>query len=181
MVWRRCVGEDFKKAGFVLFLWFGSISLCKKKKNKKNSIRIHIKEESSQRRVSSQPGIREGFKVQLVFGIKKKKSFLFDESQPKHPSRRIWSPVHRLAGVTSAWKSCSSLWEQQRCSRVSSSAPFSQVREVHTTCFVFCFFKLWLKDEVQIFLFWGFDYDVGIDLITLQKEGCCCLVHIISH
>lgn len=55
---------------------------AKKKKIKKNSIRIHIKEESSQRRVSSQPGIREGFKVQLVFGIKKKSlSFLMSRSQ----------------------------------------------------------------------------------------------------
>lgn len=91
MVWRRCVGEDLKKKKACLTCFCDSLRSHFGKKKKKKSIRIHIKEESSQRRVSSQPGIREGFKVQLVFGIKKKKkkSFLFDESQPKHPSRRI--------------------------------------------------------------------------------------------
>lgn len=34
---------------------------------------------------------------------------------------------------------------------------------------LFFLFKLWFKDEVQIFIFGVFDYVVGVDLITLQK------------
>lgn len=68
MVWQRSVGEDLKNK----HVWPASVirfDLTLEKKRKKKSIRIHIKEESSQRWVSSQPGICEGFKVQLVFGI----------------------------------------------------------------------------------------------------------------
>lgn len=166
MVWRRSVGEDFKKSMFDLLLWFASISLWKKKK----SIRIHIKRNHHRDEFHHSRGFVKGLKCSWFLEFKKKKkslSFLMSHSQNTRagasevPST-AWLVLHLLGKAVPVCGSSKGVAESPLLHLFLRFEKFIQP-------VLFFLFKLWFKDEVQIFIFGVFDYVVGVDLITLQK------------
>lgn len=166
MVWRCCVGEDFKKK----HVWPASVirfdlTLGKKKKKalESTSKRNHHRDEFHHSR-----GFVKGLKCSWFLEFKKKSlSFLMSHSQNTRagasevPST-AWLVFHLLGKAVPVCGSSKGVAESPLLHLFLRFEKFIQP-------VLFFLFKLWLKDEVQIFIFGVFDYDVGVDLITLQK------------
>lgn len=154
-----------KKSMFDLLLWFASISLWEKKKKalESTSKRNHHRDEFHHSR-----GFVKGLKCSWFLEFKKKSlSFLMSHSQNTRagasevPST-AWLVFHLLGKAVPVCGSSKGVAESPLLHLFLRFEKFIQP-------VLFFLFKLWLKDEVQIFIFGVFDYDVGVDLITLQK------------
>lgn len=165
MVWRRSVGEDFKKK----HVWPASVIRFDLTLEKKKSIRIHIKRNHHRDEFHHSRGFVKGLKCSWFLEFKKKKSlsFLMSHSQNTRagasevPST-AWLVLHLLGKAVPVCGSSKGVAESPLLHLFLRFEKFIQP-------VLFFLFKLWFKDEVQIFIFGVFDYVVGVDLITLQK------------
>lgn len=148
----------------------------KKKALESTSKRNHHRDEFHHSR-----GFVKGLKCSWFLELKKKSlSFLMSHSQNTRagasevPST-AWLVLHLLGKAVPV---CGS-------SKGVAGSPllhlFLRLEKFIQPVLFFVFLNCGSKMKFKYFFFGVFDYDVGVDLITLQKEGCCCLVHIISH